>query len=351
MLFTKFSSRSIRICQYAITCRSLGYSRVNFQQPQNQNAENVLKTEEITQNGQSLDKEIAPVVEYPPNTPDHFTNVYIKNFANKLDDEKLRALFEKYGTILSCVVIKDEQNKSRGFGFVSFENTEEAKRAVKEMNGYKMPGSHSKLTVCRALPKEERKAELAKLYEQFQNDKMQRYRDLNLYVAKIDESIDSNELRRNFEKYGTITGAKIMPDLNKFSQRYGFVCFEKPEDAIKAAVGMNNHILNGKRLHVAFSQRKEDREANIDFQYMELMAVLHMKFAPEEKLSSVLSQEQENLIGERLRSLISNIAEPDKINKIMEVLIGDSELSNLMENKDLLQTRVNEISATLQTSS
>ena len=33
-----------------------------------------------------------------------FTNVYVKNFADQLDDEKLRDLFEPYGKIISCKV-------------------------------------------------------------------------------------------------------------------------------------------------------------------------------------------------------------------------------------------------------
>lgn len=33
-----------------------------------------------------------------------FTNVYVKNFAHFLDDEKLRELFDPYGKIVSCKV-------------------------------------------------------------------------------------------------------------------------------------------------------------------------------------------------------------------------------------------------------
>ena len=39
-----------------------------------------------------------------PDVPHKFTNVFIKNFADQLDEEKLRELFSKYGTILSCKV-------------------------------------------------------------------------------------------------------------------------------------------------------------------------------------------------------------------------------------------------------
>lgn len=41
-----------------------------------------------------------------------FTNVYIKNFGDLLDDDKLRELAAPYGTIASCIVISFVQ-KSR----------------------------------------------------------------------------------------------------------------------------------------------------------------------------------------------------------------------------------------------
>jgi len=33
-----------------------------------------------------------------------FTNVYVKNFGEVLDDDKLRELFDPYGKIISCKV-------------------------------------------------------------------------------------------------------------------------------------------------------------------------------------------------------------------------------------------------------
>jgi len=50
------------------------------------------------------------------------TNLYIKNLSPDIDDDKLKSMFENYGTITSAKVMVDAQtNKSRGFGFVAFE--------------------------------------------------------------------------------------------------------------------------------------------------------------------------------------------------------------------------------------
>ncbi len=52
----------------------------------------------------------------------YYTNVYVKNFADDVDDDVLMEMFTKFGTIYSAIVMKDEMGKSKGFGFVSFES-------------------------------------------------------------------------------------------------------------------------------------------------------------------------------------------------------------------------------------
>ena len=60
--------------------------------------------------------------------PKKFKNVFVKNFGDLLDDSEFREMFSQYGQITSCVVMSDETGKSRGFGFVSYEDHEAAER-------------------------------------------------------------------------------------------------------------------------------------------------------------------------------------------------------------------------------
>jgi polyadenylate-binding protein len=59
-----------------------------------------------------------------------FTNVSVENFGDALDDVKLRELFEKYGTVSSCRVMTGDDGKSRGFGFVSYDEHDSAQRVT-----------------------------------------------------------------------------------------------------------------------------------------------------------------------------------------------------------------------------
>merc|ERR1711976_452141 len=65
-----------------------------------------------------------------------FTNVYVKNFNEAMTEEDLSKMFEKFGKITSLKLMKsDEDEKNKGFGFVSFEDAETAESACAELNG------------------------------------------------------------------------------------------------------------------------------------------------------------------------------------------------------------------------
>ncbi|KAI4817801.1 hypothetical protein KUCAC02_011177 [Chaenocephalus aceratus] len=200
-----------------------------------------------------------------------FTNVYVKNFGEDMDEEKLRDVFSKYGQAMSIRVMTDESGKSRGFGFVSFDRHEDAQQAVDEMNGKEYNGKL--IYVGRAQKKMERQTELKRKFEQMKQDRMTRYQGVNLYVKNLDDGLDDERLRKEFTPFGTITSAKVMMEGGR-SKGFGFVCFSSPEEATKAVTEMNGRIVATKPLYVALAQRKEERQAHLTNQYMQRMATV-----------------------------------------------------------------------------
>merc|ERR1711976_720472 len=166
-------------------------------------------------------------------------------------------------------IMADESGKNKGFGFVSFEDSESAEKAVDELNGAEMFGKT--LYVGRAQKKAERQAELKKKFEQLKLDRLNRYQGVNLYVKNLDDTIDDERLRKEFAPYGTITSAKVMCEEGR-SKGFGFVCFSSPEEATKAVTEMNGRIIVAKPLYVALAQRKEDRKAHLASQYIQRVA-------------------------------------------------------------------------------
>ncbi|XP_037683541.1 polyadenylate-binding protein 4 isoform X6 [Choloepus didactylus] len=198
-----------------------------------------------------------------------FTNVYIKNFGEEVDDESLKELFIQFGKTLSVKVMRDPSGKSKGFGFVSYEKHEDANKAVEEMNGKEISGKV--IFVGRAQKKVERQAELKRKFEQLKQERISRYQGVNLYIKNLDDTIDDEKLRKEFSPFGSITSAKVMLEDGR-SKGFGFVCFSSPEEATKAVTEMNGRIVGSKPLYVALAQRKEERKAHLTNQYMQRVA-------------------------------------------------------------------------------
>lgn len=209
-----------------------------------------------------------------------YTNLYIKNLPEDIDEEKLNAMFEKYGQITSRKIATqkgEEENgeKSRGFGWVSFSNPEEARAAVEALNDSDVDGK--KLFVGRAQKKAERLAQLRSQYEKKRSENQNRYKGVNLYVKNLDDTITDDALRKAFEEFGTITSAKVMRDDKEGSKGFGFVCFNSADEATKAVTEMNGKILEKKPLYVALAQRKEERRQQIAMQHNQRLQSIRMQ--------------------------------------------------------------------------
>jgi polyadenylate-binding protein len=235
----------------------------------------------------------------------NFTNVYVKNINTEATDEEFRDLFAQFGDVTSSSLARDQEGKSRGFGFVNFTTHEAAAKAVDDLNNRPFKGQD--LYVGRAQKKHEREEELRKSYEAARLEKASKYTGVNLYIKNLDDDVDDDKLRTMFSEFGPITSAKVMRDslsesgdeakeepekenkeeeakenkdaeadeADKKSEKkgdkklgkskgFGFVCFSNPDDATKAVAEMNQRMVNGKPLYVALAQRKDVRKSQLE---------------------------------------------------------------------------------------
>ena len=81
--------------------------------------------------------------------------IYVGNFSFSMTESELRSLFEPHGSIESATIATDrDTGRSRGFGFVSMPNDEEAEKAMAALNGKDLGGRA--LTVNEARPQTQR---------------------------------------------------------------------------------------------------------------------------------------------------------------------------------------------------
>lgn len=77
-------------------------------------------------------------------------NIFVSNLSFNIQDEDLRKHFSQYGTVASVKVIVDRvTNRSRGFGFVTMDDTNEAETAIRELNGFMLDDRSIKVNEAR----------------------------------------------------------------------------------------------------------------------------------------------------------------------------------------------------------
>jgi len=70
-------------------------------------------------------------------------------------DDEMKELFAAHGTVASATVVRDrETGRSKGFGFVEYENDDEGKKAESALNNSELGGRT--ISVQQARPKEDR---------------------------------------------------------------------------------------------------------------------------------------------------------------------------------------------------
>ena len=84
---------------------------------------------------------------------EYVKKLFVGSLAWATTDDTLKAHFEQAGTVASAKVITDrESGRSRGFGFVEYENDAEGDAAVEKLNNSDLDGRT--ITVNEARPRE-----------------------------------------------------------------------------------------------------------------------------------------------------------------------------------------------------
>jgi len=277
-LFDTFSVfGNILSCKVATdpeTGKSKGYGYIHYETAE-------AATEAITKfNGNSMDDQEVFVGHFVrrqdrPNQT-QWTNLYVKHFYLHWDEQKLTELFAPFGNLVSLYLARDADKISRGFAFVNYASHEEAEEALKGLNGKILedasdpdaPALKEPLYVNRAQKKGERQEEIKRRLAQIQQDIVNKFQGMNLYVKNLDDDVTDDLFRDTFAKFGVITSFRIMRDpIDNTSKGFGFVCFTSHEAATAAITDLHGKMLLSKPIFVTLHQRQEQRRAALQATY------------------------------------------------------------------------------------
>jgi RNA recognition motif-containing protein len=80
--------------------------------------------------------------------------LFVGNINWSASKEDLEDIFSQYGELEEIILVRDENGRSKGFGFISYVNEEDAKKAIVELNGFQIDGRP--LFINEARPQEKR---------------------------------------------------------------------------------------------------------------------------------------------------------------------------------------------------
>lgn len=78
--------------------------------------------------------------------------LYVGNLPYSVDDNALQQMFAEFGTVVSAKVITDrDSGRSKGFGFVEFEDDSAADAAIEAMNQKEVEGRQLNVNEARPM--------------------------------------------------------------------------------------------------------------------------------------------------------------------------------------------------------
>lgn len=77
--------------------------------------------------------------------------VFVASISWNTKESGLSDHFSQVGTVEEAIIIKDrETQRSRGFGFVTFSNSDEADRAIQELDNSLLDGKNIKVSIAKS---------------------------------------------------------------------------------------------------------------------------------------------------------------------------------------------------------
>ncbi|KAJ8768304.1 hypothetical protein K2173_021244 [Erythroxylum novogranatense] len=164
--------------------------------------------------------------------PPQEVRIYVGNLPYEVDCEGLAQLFNQAGVVKTAqVLFSRKKNRSRGYGFVTMSNVEEAQRAVGMFNRYVFHGRC--LFVNRAAPTELRpgKAQFHEL-------------GYRIYAGNLPWEVDDARLRQIFSEYGNVVSARVVCDQETgYSRGFGFVTMSTERELKNATAALDGQVM------------------------------------------------------------------------------------------------------------
>ncbi|KAK8378184.1 hypothetical protein O3P69_018865 [Scylla paramamosain] len=182
--------------------------------------------------------------------PLHMRKIFVGGIDYTTTDESLREHFSSWGDVVDAVVMKDmTNNRSRGFGFVTFGSPEHVD-AVQKARPHKVDGRL--VETKRAVPRGETNNSV--LPTSSHPDPTH----TRIFIGGLPQDVKEEDLENYFANFGRVTCINIMYDKNSGRHRgFAFVDFND-YDPVDKVLLTRNHSIKGRLIDVKKAISKSD---------------------------------------------------------------------------------------------
>ncbi|XP_027972444.1 probable RNA-binding protein 19 isoform X1 [Eumetopias jubatus] len=215
--------------------------------------------------------------------------LFIKNLSFSTTEETLKGVFSKVGTVKSCSISK-KKNKagamlSMGFGFVEYRKPEQAKKALKQLQGHVVDSHKLEVRISERATKPALTSTRKKQVPRKQTTS-------KILVRNIPFQADSREIRELFSTFGELKTVRLPKKMTGTGTHrgFGFVDFLTKQDAKRAfhALCHSTHLY-GRRLVLEWA------DSEVSLQALRRKTAEHFHEPPKKKRSVVLDEILEHL--------------------------------------------------------
>ncbi|XP_050380209.1 33 kDa ribonucleoprotein, chloroplastic [Argentina anserina] len=182
--------------------------------------------------------------------------LYVGNLPYSMTSTQLSEIFGEAGTVTYSEIIYDRvTDRSRGFGFVTLANVEEAQEAIRMFDGSQVGGR----TVRVNFPEVPRGGEREILGPKIRNTGYKVYIDSpnKIYAGNLGWGLTSQGLKDAFEGRPGLLGAKVIYERGSGRSRgFGFVTFDTAANAEAAVTAMNGVEVDGRELRLNMASER-----------------------------------------------------------------------------------------------
>lgn len=154
--------------------------------------------------------------------------VFVGNVAVSTTEAELRTLFEQYGAVSDCDILKN-------YGFVHMDEEDAAQKAVAALHKHVLNGS--RITVEYATTKVRNATKI--------------------YVGNVPESVTASKIKELFQPYGKVLECDIV-------KNYAFVHMQRENEALEAIRELNHTKLGEQKIFVSLSRSNQPKNSRED---------------------------------------------------------------------------------------